>query len=102
MIFSVNVLFLQDSNGEARVINKKSTGFILNITDPVRLRDFVASHRFDLYARMTRSNFHRFIQTRKFVAVGVISEDKLGRSPDHHIEFRDLLENHIVPALDVE
>ncbi|CAG7827058.1 unnamed protein product, partial [Allacma fusca] len=42
--------------------------------------------------RLTRSNFYRFIQTKKWVVIGVIDEDKLGRSPDHHLEFRDVLE----------
>ena len=78
-------LFLK-SDGEARMMSKKSNGLILHITDPVRIRDFVAAHRFDLFARITRSNFHWFIQSKKYVAIGVITEDKLGRSPDHHIE----------------
>ncbi|CAG7725782.1 unnamed protein product, partial [Allacma fusca] len=84
--------FTSQLESTPHVINKKSNGLVLNVTEVARVKAFVASHRFDPFVRLTRSNFYRFIQTKKWVVIGVIDEDKLGRSPDHHLEFRDVLE----------
>ncbi|CAG7667928.1 unnamed protein product, partial [Allacma fusca] len=73
--------FTSQLESTPHVINKKSNGLVLNVTEVARVKAFVASHRFDPFVRLTRSNFYRFIQTKKWVVIGVIDEDKLGRSP---------------------
>ncbi|CAG7733529.1 unnamed protein product [Allacma fusca] len=74
-----------------KVLKKNSNGVILELSEGDELRNFVSANRFDHFVRLTRSNFDQLFLTKKLVAVGVIEEDKVGRSPNHHLEFRDFM-----------
>lgn len=45
------------------------------------------------YPQITRANIHQMVQTRKFLVLAVVEENKLNEIASHELEFRDLVES---------
>lgn len=43
--------------------------------------------------QITRANIHQMVQTRKFLVLAVVEENKLSEIVSHELEFRDLVES---------
>lgn len=44
------------------------------------------------YPKITRSNIHQLLQTRKYLVLAVVEENKLNEIATHEMEFRDMIE----------
>ncbi|XP_055381248.1 protein disulfide-isomerase TMX3 [Condylostylus longicornis] len=59
------------------------------------LYDWVNCERFLTFPKITRFNFNHLMQTKKWIVIAVVEEDKLNQITTHELEFRNLIENTI-------
>lgn len=57
---------------------------------------WINEERFLTFPRITRSNLHQIVQTRKFLVMAVVEENKLAEIATHELEFRDMVEDFIL------
>lgn len=51
--------------------------------------------RFETFPKITRGNIHQILQTKKYLVLAVVEENKLLEIPTEMVEFRDMVESVI-------
>ena len=59
------------------------------------LHNWVNEERFETFPRITRGNINEVLQTKKYVVLVVVEENKLQQIPSEMLEFRDMVESVI-------
>lgn len=59
------------------------------------LYDWLNEERFETFPRVTRGNINEILQTRKYLVLAVVEENKLQQIPLEMVEFRDMVESVI-------
>lgn len=57
------------------------------------LFNWVNEERFVAFPKITRSNIYQISQTKKFLVLAVVEENKLNEIASHEMEFRDMVES---------
>lgn len=74
-------------------------GHIAHDMEPKDVNDtihhWVNCERFLTFPKITRFNIHQLLQTRKWIVLVVVEEDKLNQVATHELEFRDMVEELI-------
>lgn len=56
------------------------------------LHQWINEERFLTFPKITRSNINQFMQTKKFLVLAVVEENKLNEIATHELEFREMIE----------
>lgn len=59
------------------------------------LHQWISEERFMIFPKITRTNLAQLSQTKKYLVVAVVEENKLSEIASHELEFRDLVESII-------
>lgn len=66
------------------------------VVEPAHLNEslyrWVNEERFPTFPKVTRSNIHHVVQTKKYLVLAVVEENKLSEIAAHEQEFRDMVE----------
>lgn len=60
----------------------------LNVT----LHQWINEERFPTFPKITKNNLHHIVQTKKYLVLAVVEENKLLEVATHELEFRDMVE----------
>ncbi|KAF6203157.1 hypothetical protein GE061_003574 [Apolygus lucorum] len=60
------------------------------------LTEWVNAERFATFVKVTKGNFHQYLQTNKYLVLAVVEENKLEEIPEHHAIFRDTIKSVIM------
>ncbi|XP_058832375.1 protein disulfide-isomerase TMX3 [Topomyia yanbarensis] len=67
-----------------------------DLVEPAHLNEslfrWVNEERFPTFPKITRNNIHHVIQTKKYLVLAVVEENKLNEIAAHEQEFRDMME----------
>ncbi|KAL7011114.1 hypothetical protein ACKWTF_014093 [Chironomus riparius] len=87
------------------LVYKENTHYIYPLSDaydvvePTALNDsmhnWIIQEKFATFPRVTRENLHQLRQTKKFLVIAVVEENKLSELETHEQEFRDMVEQII-------
>lgn len=70
-----------------------------DIIDPIQLNstlhNWVCQEKFLTFPRVTRDNIYQLKQTKKYLVLAVVEENKLNELVTHELEFRDMIEQII-------
>ncbi|KAL3284206.1 hypothetical protein HHI36_018370 [Cryptolaemus montrouzieri] len=71
----------------------------LNISDPDHLNmsmyNWINEERFPTFPKITRGNINEIFQTKKYIVLAVVEENKLQSIPEEMLDFRDMVESVI-------
>lgn len=56
------------------------------------LHQWVNEERFPTFPKITRNNINQIMQTKKYLVLAVVEENKLSEIATHELEFRDMVE----------
>lgn len=59
------------------------------------LYNWINEERFETFPKVTRGNIHELMQTKKYLVLAVLEENKLQELPQEMIEFKDMVESVI-------
>lgn len=59
------------------------------------MHDWINEERFETFPKVTRGNIHQILQTKKYLVLAVVEENKLMEVAPEMIEFRDMVESVI-------
>ena len=59
------------------------------------LHQWVNEERFLPFPKITRANLHQVVQTKKYLVLAIVEENKLSEIASHELEFRDMIESII-------
>lgn len=59
------------------------------------MHDWINEERFQTFPKVTRGNINQIMQTKKFLVLAIVEENKLAEIPTEMIEFRDMVESII-------
>lgn len=59
------------------------------------LHQWVNAERFSTFPKITRNNIHMLMQTKKYLVLAVVEENRLSEIATHELEFRDMVESVI-------
>jgi len=57
---------------------------------------WVNEERFESFPRVTKSNLHHIVQTKKYLVMAVVEENKVNEMAAHEIEFKDMVEDFVL------
>lgn len=57
------------------------------------LFNWINEERFIAFPKITRANIYQISQTKKFLVLAVVEENKLSEIASHEMEFRDMIES---------
>lgn len=57
--------------------------------------DWVNEERFETFPKITRGNINQILQTKKYLVLAVVEENKLMEIPTEMMEFKDMIESVI-------
>lgn len=57
------------------------------------LTQWINEERFEHFPKITRANINQMLQTRKFLVLVVVEENKLNELVSHEHDFREMMEN---------
>lgn len=67
-----------------------------DLLEPAHLNEslfrWINEERFPTFPKVTRSNIHHIVQTKKYLVLAVVEENKLSEIAAHEQEFRDMVE----------
>lgn len=67
-----------------------------DLLEPAHLNEslfrWINEERFPTFPKITRSNIHHVLQTKKYLVLAVVEENKLSEIAAHEQEFRDMVE----------
>ncbi|CAO1300067.1 unnamed protein product [Diamesa hyperborea] len=70
-----------------------------DLVDPMHLNDslhtWISQERFLTFPKITRENMYQLKQTKKYLVLAVVEENKLNELETHELEFRDMVEQLI-------
>lgn len=70
-----------------------------DVIDPVHmnasLHTWISQEKFLTFPKITRDNLYQLRQTKKFLVLAVVEENKLNELVTHELEFRDMIEQII-------
>jgi thioredoxin domain-containing protein 10 len=93
--------FIVDSSPVV-LVYKESTHYIFPLSDAfdavdpsalnASMHTWIVQEKFLTFPRVTRENLHQLRQTRKFLVIAVVEENRLAELETHEQEFRDMVE----------
>lgn len=66
----------------------------------VSLYNWINEERFETFPKITKGNIHEILQTKKYVVLVVVEENKLQQIPADMLEFRDMVESVVRSSRD--
>lgn len=96
--------FIVDSSPVV-IVYKENSHYIFPFSDvydsvePATLNEtmhsWIVQEKFLTFPKITRENLHQLRQTKKFLVIAVVEENKLNEMETHEQEFRDMIEQLI-------
>lgn len=59
------------------------------------LHQWINEERFQTFPKITRNNLHHIVQTKKYLVLVVVEENKLLEVATHELEFKDMVEEFV-------
>ncbi|KAK9892618.1 hypothetical protein WA026_020996 [Henosepilachna vigintioctopunctata] len=92
----------------ALFVHKENTHYFYpfdtNVSDPAHLNtsmyNWINEERFATFPKVTRGNINEILQTKKYIVLAVVEENKLQEIPPEMKEFKDMVESVILKNRD--
>lgn len=82
LYFRTNILLFPDDSFSSSILNET-------------LYQWVNEERFGTFPKVTRGNINQILQTKKYIVLAVVEENKLNEIEANQLEFRDMVESVI-------